>query len=351
MWGRRFRLPVTLSCEFVRVLTSPSTSTRIDTRICEEVPVHDGSVQLPDHVRRMIEERAEAVGFPALRRAASAMSQAYREDRAVRLPDEERAAAYLVTRMPATFAAAHAVLRELRERLGTRPISSMLDIGAGTGAASLAARQCFPEVQTITMVERDSALAGAALQWLPEAAVILEDVARIKTLPPHDLVLAAYSLDEIGKPLAARLWQAARVALVAIEPGTPRGYSLVLRVRQELLESGAHMVAPCPAAAPCPLSVPDWCHFAARVERSSIHRRIKDAELGYEDEKFSYVALAREPVQLAASRIIRRPRQRPGLIVLETCAPAGVRTVRVPRRDRAAFRAARQAPWGAAWGY
>ncbi|HMD78203.1 MAG TPA: small ribosomal subunit Rsm22 family protein, partial [Terracidiphilus sp.] len=93
----------------------------------------------------MIEERAAAVGFPSLKHAASAMSAAYRESRAVRLPDPARTAAYLVTRMPATFAAAHAVLRELRERLGAGSISSVLDIGAGAGGASLAARQCFPE--------------------------------------------------------------------------------------------------------------------------------------------------------------------------------------------------------------
>jgi ribosomal protein RSM22 (predicted rRNA methylase) len=298
----------------------------------------------------MIEERAEAVGFPALKQAASAMSAAYREGRAVRLPGAAHTAAYLATRMPATFAAAHAVLRELRERLGARPILSVLDIGAGAGGASLAARECFPEARTITLVERDAALAAAARQWLPEAAAMLEDVTRIAIPPPHDLVMAAYSLGEIGEALAARLWQAARVALVAIEPGTPRGYKLILKVREELLEAGAHMVAPCPAATPCPLAAPDWCHFAARVERSSLHRRIKDGELGYEDEKFSYVAVAREPVEMAASRIIRRPRRRPGLIVLETCAPGGVRTVRAPRSDRQAFRAARQASWGSAWG-
>jgi ribosomal protein RSM22 (predicted rRNA methylase) len=298
----------------------------------------------------MIEERAEAVGFAAVKYAALAMSAAYRESRAIRLPDPARTAAYLVTRMPATFAAAHAVLRELRERLGAHPISSVLDIGAGAGGASLAARECFPEAQTITMVERDSVLAAAAHQWLPQAAVIVEDVTRRKTLPPHDLVIAAYSLGEIGDPLAARLWQAARVALVAIEPGTPRGYALILKVREELLEAGGSMVAPCPAATPCPLAAPDWCHFAARVERSSIHRRIKDAELGYEDEKFSYVAVAREPVELPASRIIRRPRQRPGLIVLEICAPAGVQSVHASRRDRETFRAARKATWGSAWG-
>jgi len=92
---------------------------------------------------------------------------------------------------------------------------------------------------------------------------------------------------------------------------------------------------------------PDWCHFAARVERSSLHRRIKDAGLGYEDEKYSYVALAREPVAPAASRIVGRPRHHPGLIELETCTPGGLATVRVSKHDRDRFRAARHAEWGA----
>src|ERR1039457_6585646 len=160
-------------------------------RIPEEVPVHDGSVQLPDPVRRMIEERAEAVGFAPLKHAATAMSAAYRDSRALRQPDPAGTAAYLVTRMPATFAAAYAVLRELRERLGARPIASVLDIGAGAGGASLAALECFPEAQTITLVERDAALAARAQQWPPQGALMVEDVTRLKSLPAHDLVIAA----------------------------------------------------------------------------------------------------------------------------------------------------------------
>ena len=109
---------------------------------------------------------------------------------------------------------------------------------------------------TITLVERDAALAAAARQWLPEAALMVEDVTRITTLPPHDLVIAAYSLGEIAEAIAARLWQAARVALVVIEPGTPRGYALILKVREQLLEAGACMAAPAPprrrARWPCP---------------------------------------------------------------------------------------------------
>jgi ribosomal protein RSM22 (predicted rRNA methylase) len=304
-------------------------------------------VQLPQHVRRVIEERAEAVGFAALKRAATAMSEAYRERRVARLSDDERIAAYLVTRMPATYAAAYTVLREVRQRLGTRSVTSVFDIGAGTGAASLAARAWFPDA-AITMVERNPASAEVARLLLPDAVGQTLDLPRQS--PPHDLVIAAYSLGEIREPMAKRLWQSARVALVAIEPGTPPGFQLIRGIRTELLEAGAHMVAPCPAETPCPMVDPDWCHFAARVERSSIHRRVKDAELGYEDEKYSYVALAREAVELPAGRVIRHPQQRPGLIVLETCTAGGLGTERVTRRDRDAFRAARKRSWGDEWG-
>jgi ribosomal protein RSM22 (predicted rRNA methylase) len=150
----------------------------------------------------------------------------------------------------------------------------------------------------------------------------------------------------MGATVVRSLWQAARVALVVIEPGTPEGFRLIRRIRGEVLQAGARMVAPCPMEASCPIVEPDWCHFAARVERSSIHRRVKDAELGYEDEKYSYVALAREVVEPARGRIVRRPLTQAGLIVLDTCTASGLRTERVTKRDRDAFRAARKATWG-----
>jgi ribosomal protein RSM22 (predicted rRNA methylase) len=301
-------------------------------------------VQLPGYVRRHIEERAQAVGFAALERAASALSQGYRDGRAAKLTDEERVAAYLVTRMPATYAVAHSVLREWP---WPEP-QGVLDIGAGSGAASLAARELFPG-SAITMIERDPAIAGSARAWLPDAEIVIADAKNSDPLPTADLVIAAYSLGELGRRFATRLWQAARVALAVIEPGTPEGFALVRDVRDQLLAQGARMIAPCPVETACPVAAPDWCHFAARVERSSIHRRIKHADLGYEDEKFSYVMLAREAAPLPSARVIRRPRQRPGLIVLETCSAAGLRTEQVARRDREDFRNARHVHWGGRW--
>jgi len=299
-------------------------------------------VQLPVAIRQQIEDHADSLGFPALQRAAAALSAAYREGRTARLSGPERTAAYLVTRMPATYAAAHSVLREVAPHIAP---ASILDAGAGTGAASLAARVFFPDAQ-VTLIERDPSFAAAARQFLPDAALISSDIAHLNPLPPHDLVIAAYSLGEFGAELAAHLWQATRVALILIEPGTPRGFALIRQVRTGLLAAGARMIAPCPASTACPLIDPDWCHFAARVERSSLHRRVKGGELGHEDEKFSYIALAREAVELPAARIIRHPRHHPGLIEIETCTPNGVRFERIGKRDRHRFRAARKAAWG-----
>ena len=309
-------------------------------------------MQLPHSVQYEIDERAGGVSFSVLSDAAQALSDAYRAGRPAAISNAERLTAYLVTRMPATYAAAHAVLGEVSRRLGDRPVSSVLDLGAGTGAAALAARSWFPQAR-LTLLERDPAMAGAARQWLPEASLLPRDFGRADQLPPHDLVIACYSLSEICGPgaalpagLAERLWRAAGVALVVLEPGVPSNFALVRSLRDELLSAGAHMIAPCPGPVPCPMSGGDWCHFAARVERSSLHRRLKGGELGYEDEKYSYVALARDPVETAAARVIRRPVHRPGLIVLETCTPQGLRTASVRKRERDLFRAARHASWG-----
>jgi ribosomal protein RSM22 (predicted rRNA methylase) len=90
-----------------------------------------------------------------------------------------------------------------------------------------------------------------------------------------------------------RLWDATADTLVIVEPGTPAGWERILAARRQLIEAGAHVLAPCPHAFACPLQAPDWCHFAERVARSRLHRLAKGADVPWEDEKFSYVAVSR----------------------------------------------------------
>ena len=301
-------------------------------------------MQLPANARRLIEERAEGVGFSELKRAVADLTAAYRESRPV--TTAHFVEAYLATRMPATYAAARRVLDELPA--DESPIQTILDAGSGAGSASLAARERFPAA-AMTLLERNGGLAEAARGFLPSASHVSADLLKTAPFPAHDLVIAAYSIGELGAQaiaVATRLWQAARALFIVIEPGTPKGFGLIRALRDELIARGGHVAAPCPAATPCPISGDDWCHFAARVERSSLHRRLKDGGLGYEDEKFSYVIFSKGRIEPAEARIVRHPRKEPGLIELQLCTPRGLESRRVLKRDREAFRHARQADWG-----
>ncbi len=303
-------------------------------------------MQLPEAVQRIIAEQAGRVAFRELKQAAAEMSDAYRQHRTPQLDRPEHVAAYLVTRMPATYAAAERVLCEVRRRLCEVTVTSVLDVGAGSGATSLAAQRWFATAQ-LTLLERNPAMVEKARLFLPAAAVSVEDFTRREAFAPHDLVIASYALGEAPRAdLVSRLWAAARVALVVIEPGSRQGFAFIRQLRERLLASGAHMLAPCPSGGACPMAAADWCHFAARVERTSLHRRLKEANLNYEDEKFSYVAVSRFACTPAEARIIQRPLHRPGVVTLEACTPSGLVTLRVPKREREPFRAARAAGWG-----
>ena len=312
-------------------------------------------MQVPIELREYAGAVAGRVGFAELERACSAMSAHYRgreRTSALALSPQAKIAAYLVSRLPATYVAAHAVFSEVKRRLGDVPVGSLLDLGAGPGAATLAARSVFPALAA-TLVESDPPFAAIARELLPGATLLTQDLRSASEYPPHDLVVASYAVGELSPAhrlrVVDRAWQAARLALVVIEPGSPAGFAVVREIRDHLLAEGACMAAPCPAEGPCPIAAPDWCHFAARLERTSLLRRMKHAALGYEDEKFSYVVLARAGVTRAAARIIRRPEHRPGLIQLTLCRGDAIRVEGVTRRNAAAFRAARQSQWGEEW--
>nr|MBA2332142.1 methyltransferase domain-containing protein [Actinomycetota bacterium] len=229
---------------------------------------------------------------------------------------------------------------------------SLLDVGAGPGTSSWAARAVWPELERIVHVEAEPEmvalgreLGGTETEWI---AGELDSMTG-----SFDLVLAGYVLNELPdermERVAGSLWDRAADTLVALEPGTPVGYSRILAIRAAVLRAGGFTLAPCPHDNPCPLVSPDWCHFAARLQRGESHRAVKAVSRGFEDEKFSYAALSRAPHARASARIIRPPQVRTGHVLLELCEPAGVRRETVSKRDRDAYRRARKAAWGDAF--
>jgi ribosomal protein RSM22 (predicted rRNA methylase) len=326
------------------------------------------------HLRAAIESELQGVRLRALHEASDALSARYRDaghTAAARPMSALERLAYLTVRMPATCAAMAFVLDEARRALPSAGVQSLLDLGSGTGAALWAAADAWPLLARATLVDADEALlALGARVWRehPRSAGVLVDtrVARLDRLQSQgsspadrpvfgaaDVVTISYLLGELDAASAAtlvrRAFDATRGALVIVEPGTPRGYRQMIAARTQLIELGAAIAAPCPHAAPCPLTGDDWCHFAVRLERSRAHRQLKGAELAWEDEKLSYLVAVRDEVQPAAGRILRRPLIDKGRISLRVCTPEGIVDTAVTRRHAAPWRAARHARWGGAW--
>jgi ribosomal protein RSM22 (predicted rRNA methylase) len=288
------------------------------------------------------------VGIRAVNDAAAKMSEAYRNGGFFAFRTEEDCIAYALVRMPATFAAVAQALRDLK----SKPLS-LLDIGAGPGTASWACAHLYGELAPTVLVERDSGLAalGRKLET-PCTQWIVRDLDEVVQLPVQDLVVLSYSLGEFASSqqdrVVRRAWQATRQALLIIEPGTPAGSGRVRRAREQLVGEGANLASPCPHRGTCPIQLPDWCHFAVRVERTREHRLAKHAALGYEDEKYSYILATREAAGDCTARILRHPQKSKGLVQLRLCTVDGIDNPKIGRSS-ANWKRARKASWGDSW--
>ena len=266
--------------------------------------------------------------------------------------------AYLAVRMPATYAVIQRVLQEILRRTGVENVKTLLDLGAGPGTAMWAAYQVFTTLESLTLIEQDahliklgqrlmkhnSALNPTAITWQAQ------DLLNAPFFEPHDLIILSYSVGELAEEkvptLIQKCWEATERYLVVIESGTPQGFERIRAIRSRLIDLGAHLLAPCPHALACPMMGGDWCHFAERVERSSLHRRLKGGSLGHEDEKYSYVIFSKQAYPLPQGRVLRHPLKRSGHIHLHLCTPSGLKQEVVSRKTSEAYKQARKVEWG-----
>lgn len=313
-------------------------------------------MQLPAELRARIEEMTADVPQGQLRKAAEHLSASYRRaGSAFHLDTPAKRLAYLQVRLPATYAACVTAMRYAKEVMAGFAPESMLDLGSGPGTAMLAGKEVFPSLRHFIAIERDRELASMAASL---ARFTIEqrtsDVATSE-FPAADIVMASYSFNEVPAVARAafldRALQAAKRLFIVMEPGTPEGYRNIIDIRERLLAAGGVIVAPCPHHERCPMrGTSDWCHFAARVERSSLHRQLKGGELGHEDEKYSYVAFARQTLQRPAARIVRHPRVHSGHVKLDLCVDCKeIRRATVTRSQNDDYKRARRARWGDAW--
>lgn len=315
-------------------------------------------MQFPAELSSGLAALLEGVPRKDLAAAAKALSAGYRQGKtSAPIATPLQATAYAVARMPATFAAASAVFARLAEVMPDFAPRSLLDMGAGTGAASWAAIAQWPHTRSVTMLDRNPALRALARRLidsgpLMKAEILGGDLSAEK--PKADLVVASYVLAELPPDQVASaardLWQSAESALALIEPGTPDGFARIRAARAALIEAGAHVAAPCTHDRDCPLQEDDWCHFSQRLARSRDHMLLKEASVPFEDERYSYVVVTRKSVahdaRMHQARILAPPLDTKPGVTFKLCDEAGLRAQFVAARDKDEYRRVRKLGWG-----
>ena len=303
--------------------------------------------QIPDHVLSKMEVLVASCPLTELKQAFQRVSASYRARTFMPFASRYDRIAYLVYRLPATYAVALDVIARLKSQLPHYAPRMILDIGSGPGSMILAFESCFDSLFTVCAIEKDSVfielgklLVSAPTEWLhteAQQAKIME----------CDTAIMSYCLGEMDEDARMKCLALTHKAsyVIVIEPGTPVGYQTVMQARRMLINNGFSVVAPCPHSMACPMNSPDWCHFFCRLPRSKLHKLVKEGELGYEDEKFSYVVMARE-AHCCKERIIGKAQHRSGHSRFTLCSHSGMIHEETISRKSPLYKAAKKAEWG-----
>ncbi len=311
-------------------------------------------MELPESVKTLSEEVSEGYNLKELKAAAETLSTDYRErERSGKtfIENDLFAAAYMLSRMPATAGAVSAALAETLKRY-SESVETVLDIGAGTGATAIALSE-ISSIKKVHCVEREPYMLNLGKKVTEainlNAVWSLGDASNLKN-EGYDLVVSSYMLNEIPEPQLEKvlegMWQSTKGLLLIVDNGTVSGFKRLNTAREILRSFGAQVVAPCPDVEVCPFENQDWCHFAARISRSKIHKTLKGGEVPYEDEKFSYIAVSRTPQSNCNARVLRHPKIAAGMVNLKLCTKDGIIDKRVTKKDKELFKTARKCSAG-----
>ncbi|SFU43740.1 Ribosomal protein RSM22 (predicted rRNA methylase) [Clostridium sp. DSM 8431] len=314
-------------------------------------------MQLPIELKTAIENQITDIKHNELKDISKSITDKYRNEsgRGKRLISKEaEAVTYSVVRMPATFGAVYSALDYTLDLYDDK-INTLLDIGAGTGAASWAADSLI-NLEKVVCLEREEAMrkVGQKIMKESESEALINtewksfDLTNGEIEDKGDLVIASYVLNELSDDerikAVSKLWNATNKVLLIVEPGTKVGFSNLKKIRKQLIESGANIIAPCPHEKEC--EIDSWCHFTCRIPRSKLHKEVKNGDVPYEDEKFSYIAVSKEDCRKTDMRILRHPIIKKGRVNIEVCCDDGIKNIELYKKDKEAYKQARKADWG-----
>ena len=191
--------------------------------------------ELPIELKSELESRINVNELKELSENTKNLSEKYRKDSGNSkrlLTTDKEASAYSLFRMPATYGAVSKALEYTFNLKNADEIHTLLDIGAGTGAASWAASKLL-NLNNIICLERETAMLNLGKdlakysneECLKKSEWLKRDLVKEKLKEEADLVIVSYVLNEMKKEerikVLEKIWNATKDVLIIIEPGTP----------------------------------------------------------------------------------------------------------------------------------
>lgn len=304
---------------------------------------------LPEFVREKIDKMFVGMNKTSLVSKREEITDKYKSNQAINksiFESKEDSLVYAISRMPATFAVLSTLLCDLVSQGKLNDISSVIDIGSGTGAGYFAFNEIFENAE-ISLFERDKNMINVFDEFETGRVVKQFDLIRDDINEKADLVMSSYvfsELNEEGRRLALKkMLDCSKKYVLLVDTGTPRTYENFMKLKNLVYDLGYTISAPCESQK-CGLKN-DYCQFYARVERSGLMKMAKNAELSYEDEKYFYLLIEKQAKPQENSgerRVIRRPNIKTNFVELKLCTSAGVVSQNVTKKDKELFKRARK---------
>lgn len=311
-------------------------------------------MEFPNELKNVIETEASKYKINELKDISEEITRKYKHEsgESKRLVTSEKdVITYATVRMPATYAAISKVINSFLEYYDGE-IKTVLDIGAGVGTASFVIENLIPSIESYELIEREENMINFGKKL--SEAIKMEEKTTWKSIninqfsfeKQYDLVIASYSLNELNDKernnIIKKTWEHTKKVLIIIEPGTQEGFYQIRKEREYLIQEGAKIIAPCTTEKECPIEENNWCHFTCRVQRSKLHKQIKEADVPYEDEKFSYIVCSKSECNKAKVRVLRHPIIESGKITLETCSNGTINQIIITKKRKELFKKARK---------
>lgn len=300
-------------------------------------------MEIAENLKTALKLESENLKINSLKVNAVGISENYRKTIKKSISNKKDVLAYALSRMPATYCAVYNSIKQTINNITILP-KTMVDIGAGTGSATFAVNELL-NLENITCLEYETEMLnlGQKLVSCDDKLSKLTtwekfDLLKNKEIPTADLLISSYVLNELPEEvhikIVDKLWKSTNNLLIIVEPGTPKNFEQIKKIRNFLIEQGANLIGPCTHKKECPIINGDWCHFTVRVERSKIHKMLKNGDSPFEDEKFTYLAFSKLESVQAKARVLRHPQFMPKVVTLKLCQNDGkICTVKIPKSN------------------